>query len=139
MAKTYAAKKVQLVFKGIPITGFMEDSFIEVDRNSDSFTLMVGADGEGARAASADKSAKITIRLLQTSASNDVLTASVISDELTNVGSGPLMIKDGSGRSLDSAAEAWVTKPAKKVYSKGIEGREWVLETDALLPFAGGN
>lgn len=139
MAKTYAPKKVQLIYKGVPITGFMDDTFIEVERNSDSFALLIGADGEGARAASADRSGKITFRLLQTSASNDYLSASLVVDEATNANAGPVMVKDGSGRALDSAAESWITKPAKKVYGKGIEGREYVIETDNLITLGGGN
>lgn len=139
MAKTYASKKVQAIFGGVVLTGFMEDSFVEVDRNSDSFSLMVGADGEGARAASADQSGKVTVRLLQTSASNDYLTGCLVIDELTQLGAKPLLIKDGSGRSLDTAIEAWITKPPKKIFSKGIEGREWVIETDKLIMFSGGN
>lgn len=136
---TYASNLVQLVFKGVPITGFMDDSFIEVDRNSDSFALLVGADGEVARAAQADKSGTITFRLLQTSASNDYLSAALVVDEATNANAGASMVKDGSGRSLDSSSESWILKPAKKVYGKGIEGREWVLVCGKLLSHVGGN
>lgn len=136
---TYASNLVQLVFKGVPITGFMDDSFLDVERNSDSFSLMVGADGEVARAAQADKSGKITFRLLQTSASNDFLTAALATDEATNVNQGAVMVKDGSGRSLSSSAEAWIVKPAKKVFAKGIEGREWVIECGKLVTIVAGN
>lgn len=139
MAKTYAAKKVQVVFNNQVLTGFMDGSFVEVERNSDSFTLMIGADGEGARAASADKSGTVKITLLQTSASNDVLSAVLIADELTNVAAAPLLIKDGSGRTLVSSPEAWVKKPAVVTFDKEIQGREWTIETDALAINVAGN
>lgn len=136
---TYASKKVQVIWGGVALTGFMDDSFVEVDRNSDSFTQLTGADGETARSASADKSGKVTIRLMQTSIANDALSADIALDELTNLNAKSLMIKDGSGRSLHSAKEAWITKPAKTVYGKGIEGREWVFEGGELLMGAAGN
>lgn len=136
---TYASNTVQLVFKGVPITGFMDDSFIDVERNADSFSMLVGADGEVARAGQADKSGKITFRLLQTSASNDFLSAALVVDEATNANQGPVLVKDGSGRSLDSSSEAWIVKPAKKVYGKNIEGREWVIECGKLITIVAGN
>lgn len=136
---TYASNLVQLIFKGVPITGFMDDSFLDVERNADSFALLVGADGEVARAAQADKSGKITFRLLQTSASNDFLSAALVVDEATNANQGPVMVKDGSGRSVGASSEAWIVKPAKKVYAKGIEGREWVIECGKLIVNVAGN
>jgi Protein of unknown function (DUF3277) len=136
---TYASKKVQIIWGGVALTGVMDDSFVECDRNSDSFTQMTGADGETARSASADKSGKVTVRFLQTSFSNDILSADLTLDELTNLNAKSLFVKDGSGRSLHSAKEAWITKPAKVVYGKGIEGREWVFETGELQMGAAGN
>jgi len=139
MAKTYGAKKVQVIYGGIALTGFMEDSFVDVERNSDSFTLMVGADGEGARAANADKSGKIKLLFLQTSIANDILSANLITDELSNTNSKSLMVKDGSGRTVINAPETWITKPPQVVFSKGIEGREWTLESDAVAMGVAGN
>lgn len=137
--KTYAAKKVQVVYGTHTLTAFMEDSFVELERNSDSFTLMVGADGESARAANADRSGKLKVKLLQTSPSNDILSTELNVDEATNTNAKPCMVKDGSGRTLWSTAEAWISKPANAVFSKGIEGREWTIEAGVWLPFNGGN
>lgn len=137
--KTYAAKKVQVVYGTHTLVAYMEDSFVEIERDSDSFTKMVGADGEVARAANADRSGKLKVKLQQVSISNDVLSTELNIDEATNVNTKPCMVKDGSGRTLWSTAEAWISKPANVVFSKGIEGREWTIEAGVWLPFTGGN
>lgn len=137
--KTYSPKKVLISFNGVPLSGFADGTFIEVDRASDTFKTEVGSDGEGARTALADKSGTITVTLMQTSASNDVLSNALLTDELTNLGTGACFIKDASGRTLCAAAEAWVMKPAKAGFAKESGSREWVIATTDLTMFSGGN
>ena len=137
--KTYSAKKVLVSFAGKILTGMADGSFIAVSRNNDSFMLMVGSDGEAARAANADRSGTVTLTLMQTSPSNDDLSALLNTDELTNTGTGALFIKDASGRTLVSAVEAWIRKPADAEFARELGGREWTFETGDLSIFNGGN
>ncbi len=137
--KTYNPKKVLVSFAGRILTGFADGSFITVSRNGDSFTLAVGSDGEAARAANADRSGTVALTLMQTSQSNDQLSNLLATDELSNLGTGALFIKDASGRTLVSAVEAWIRKPADVEFSKELGGREWTFETGNLEIFAGGN
>lgn len=139
MAKTYSPKKVQVIVNGVPLTGFADGSFVEVEMSADAFTMVIGADGEGARAASADQSGTVTVRLLQTSAGNDVLSALLTADRLTQLGTFSLIVKDVSGTSLVLAQQAWVKKMANITFDKEIQAREWVIESDLLNVFAGGN
>lgn len=139
MAKTYNPKKVQLAIGTHLVTGYADGTFIQVDRNSDQFQVVVGADGEAARAASADKSGTVTVTLMQTSASNDFLSTALNTDELTNLNTMPLLMKDISGRTLVQAAEGWVKKYATIEMGKEIVSREWVYETGELLIAEGGN
>lgn len=139
MAQTYVPKKVSLSFNGIPLTGFAKGTFITVSRNSDSFEVDTGSDGEVARVAKADRSGTVKIVLKQTSAGNDVLAVILDIDERTQSGTGVLMGKDASGRTVFLAAEAWVKKPADVTLSDGMEGREWTIETGILEVFVGGN
>lgn len=139
MAKTYNPKRVQLAIGPHIVTGFADGTFIQVDRNADQFQVVVGADGEAARAASADKSGTVTVTLMQTSASNDFLSAALNTDELTNLNTMPLLMKDISGRTLVQAAEGWVKKYATIEMGKEIVSREWVFETGELLITEGGN
>lgn len=139
MAKTYNPKRVAVSFAGRVLTGFADGTFISVERNEDTFTLAVGSDGEAARAASNNRSGRVTLTLMQTSASNDILSALAEADERSQLSTGPMMIKDASGRTVVLAAEAWIVKPAGAEFGREIGNREWIFETGDLSIFSGGN
>ncbi len=138
--QTYSPKKVTISWlpAGI-ITGYADGSFIKVSRRTDTVSLIVGSDGGAARSMLSDKSGEITISLLQTSPSNDLLSAAAISDELSGAFYGPLFVKDLFGRSLYACANAWVRKIADGDYDREVGPRDWVFETDNLEMFHGGN
>jgi len=81
--KTYDPAQVTIIFAGIPISGFAEGTFVSVERNEDSWALQVGADGEATRAKSNNKSGRVTLTLIQSSFSNDALSAVMAVDENT--------------------------------------------------------
>ncbi len=139
MAKTFSSKKVQVIFANQRLTGFADGDFVSAEMNSDAFALVKGADGEGARAASADDSGKVTLTFLQTSIANDILSAALAADRLSEAGASPLLIKDLSGRTLVESPEAWVMKSASVDLGKEVKGREWVIECDVLKMVVGGN
>jgi hypothetical protein len=139
MATTYSPKKVIVTFNGRILTGYAAGTFIEAERESDAFTKDVGADGETARVASADRSGRVTLTLMQTSDSNDYLSTVAATDELTQTGTGALFIKDTSGRSLVTAGEAWVKKVPKASFAKDNGEREWVFETGDIQITNNGN
>ena len=139
--KLYDPQSVIVTFGPNTIKGFAKDSMVEAERNVDSFTTVVGVDGEGTRTRSANKSGKVTIKLMKTSSSNAVLSAISQAHELSPAGLGvlPLMIKDGLGNSLCFAAEAWVVKPPKVDYGAEVAERDWVFETASLNIIEAGN
>lgn len=136
---TYDPKQVSLSMGGKPISGFSDGTFINVVRNEQAFNLKVGVDGEGTRAKSNNKSGKIEIELMQSSASNDVLTGFALADELSNNGAVPVLLRDGSGRSIFSCLTGWVQKMPDTPFAKEVQTRKWVIETDDLEYFIGGN
>lgn len=128
------------VFNGSQITGYFTGSQVKVVRNEDAMTLVVGADGEAARIRNRNRSGTIEFTLHQASASNDILSGMANLDEAgLPGGSGALLIKDLTGRALYSAESAWVKKQAEGEHGKEIGGRTWVLETNNLAVFVGGN
>ena len=133
----YDPKQVVLTFKGVLITGFLEGTFITVERNEDSFEKTVGADGNVTRVRKNDRSGTITVVLQAESPSNDVLSASMLLDEQSGLGYGPVQVKNINSTDLHTAAEAWVRKPASAEYSDGASGREWVLECANLTMLVG--
>lgn len=139
MVLTYDPKQVAAIFKGNIIHGFADSTFIQVERNEDAYALKVGVDGEGTRAKSNNKSGKITFTLMMSSDSNDALSAAAAADELNGTGTGSLLINDKSGRTKAAAATAWIKKLPNAEFAKEANTRVWVLETDELDLFLGGN
>lgn len=135
----YDAAKLTVIFNGIPISGFADGTFISVEQTEDTFTLAVGSAGESVRSANRNRSGRVTLTLLQSSLSNDALSAIHNADRLSGDGVGALLIKDNSGRSIISAAKAWIMKPATSEFAREASNREWIFESDALLHNIGGN
>lgn len=137
---TYDPSEVQIIMGGAPMTGFADGTFISISFDEDQYTKTVGADGEVSRSKSNNNTATITLTLKQTSASNDVLSALHLADQLSNGGVVPFMLKElGSGRTLCFAQAVWVQKLADVAYSKDVEDRSWILATGQMQVFVGGN
>ena len=141
MAKTkqFDPSKVSIIVGPQPIGGFAKGTFINVERSSHLWSKEVGADGEVSRTKSSDKSGRITLKLMASSASNDYLSALNLLDELSNGGMFPVIVKDNSGTSLYAAAEAWIEKAPNAEFSKELTEREWVIDCAILESFSGGN
>jgi hypothetical protein len=136
--RTYDAAKVNVSFSGIPLGGFAPDTFLTVERNEDAFTLVVGASGEAARSQSRNRSGRVTLTVMATSQTNDVLSALHNADELQGTGVGALFIKELNGTTLVSAESAWVVKMAPLERGAEVGTVEWVIECESLDTFVGG-
>jgi hypothetical protein len=139
---TYAPDRVVLAFGPVILGGFAEGTFINWEYNEDFFNLIMGIDGESARGKSNNNSARITAILMQTSASNDLLSAIHAADILSPNGDGinPLLLKDLNGRTLQTAEKAWIVKPPSAGFNRAPDAnREWTFETNHGLPFIGGS
>ena len=141
MLSTYDPKKVIVLFGGVEITGFAEDSIINVKPLSDGISSVVGAHGEVVRTLSPDDRHEVTINLLQSSISNDVLAAVHQRDKRIGDGVLPLVVKDLSGRMTFVDSQAWiVNNPEVNRTNNAADGsQEWVLNTAGGILFPGGN
>lgn len=137
--RTYDPKKVNVIFAGSEITGFSEDDFVDVEPMGEGIKSVIGADGEVARSMDPDTRVKVTLKLTSASGANDTLTAQYKLDQATGKGIAPLLVKDLSGSTLLSAAQAWVTKLPKKTNGKEVGTVEWELETGPADYTVGGN
>lgn len=137
--KTYDPKLIQVIVGGRALSGFADGTFVEVARANDAWSLQMGTDGEGTRSKSNDKSGTITITLMQSASDNAYLSNLALLDELENAGIVPVMIKDAGGSSLHAAEQAYVKKTPDSEYSREAGPRVWVIETDNLQNFIGGN
>jgi hypothetical protein len=137
--RTFDPKQVLVIIGGVPMSGYADGTFVSVERTSDTFTKVSGADGIVSRAKSNDRSGSLTLTLAQTSPSNDVLSALAVTDELTNLGVVPVLIKEVSGSTVIVSAFGWVKKPPMVEYGKEIVNREWVLDLADVDFGVGGN
>lgn len=134
----YDPKNVSLIVGGKIMSGFSDGTFINLMRNEQSWNLKVGVDGEGTRAKNNNQSGKFEIELMQSSSSNDVLSAFLAADELAGAGAVPVYLRDNNGATLASCLTGWVQKWPDSPFAKEVSTRKWVIETDQLNIFVGG-
>ena len=140
--KVYNADQVQVVVCGVPVTkGWGDGAFLRIEQNEDSYTEVVGTDGEVTRSRTNNRTHTITLTLMQSSDVNALLSAVHTLDINSpgGAGIGPLIVKDGSGTSLYIAEKCWVKKPPVVEFGREAGPREWVFSTNNLVRLDGGN
>jgi hypothetical protein len=136
--RTFDPKEVSVILGEYILRGFSDDQ-VSVVRDNSAYELTVGCSGEGVRTKSNDKSGTITITLQQSSPSNDDLSTLALLDETSNLGLRPFYMKDSLGTTIYSAISCFVEQIPEASYGKSATDRVWVIKTDALLGFLGGN
>lgn len=134
----YDPKNVTVSVGGKIISGFSDGTFINIVRNEQSWNLKVGVDGEGTRARNNNTSGRFELELMQSSSSNDVLSGFISADENSGAGAVPVLIRDVNGTTLASCLTGWIQKWADSPFAKEVSARKWIIETDALNIFVGG-
>ena len=137
--RTYDPKNVIVTIGGVPMSGFSDGTFLEIDRNEPTWNVVVGADGLVTRGKTNNFSGTLTLTLKQSSPSNDVLSGLMAIDEATNRGVFPILVKDLSGNSIYFGGRCWVTQYANSTFGKDISDRQWVLMMDEADMFVGSN
>lgn len=126
--KTYDPKKVTVVMGPYIITGYAEETFINIVTNGDGTTAIVGCDQEIVRTINPDSILKtITLTLLQSSSSNDDLTLLKNMDDQSGAGIVPLAIKDLTGSTLLMSDQAWVGKKPDTQRGKTANSLAWTI------------
>lgn len=138
---TYDPGLVSCSFAGIIIQGFVEGSFLTIEQESANFVKKVGSDGTVARARSRNQSATATFKLLQTSKSNDDLSALANRDLAApnGAGVGSFLVRDLSGRSLFRADAAWIAEVPKPDFGNEVGEREWKIDLAKIVRIDGGS
>lgn len=137
--KTYSADQVTVLIGVHIASGFADGTFIQIEENGDGVTSVAGADGEVARAMSTDPRKKLTLTLLQTSDTNDVLSGLYAADKVSKNATFPVTVKDLRGNTMFAASTAWITKTANTSFGKEVDNREWTIETADGSYTVGGN
>lgn len=131
--KTYNADEVTVTFGGDLIEGFADGSMITIERNNPLLVRVAGTTGEQAYSRHADRSATVTIKLLQTSESNDVFAdAAALNERGPGLpGFKPLFIRDRNGRALYEGEAAPEELPSSE-FDRSATAREWKLTSPDL-------
>lgn len=123
------------------ISGLADGSFVNVSRITPASELYVGADLSAGRVKRRNRAANITVTLHQWSASNNVLQALQRADEEDsgNEWVFAITIKDNSGTTIFSAAQAFVATIPDSGFSTTAETREWMIQAVNMTANVGGN
>lgn len=136
----YSPDQITIAIGAIRVDGFADGTFVALEQETPTFSKVTGADGKTTRVKSLNRSGQVTITLMQTSLSNDFLSALHIVDRDTPGGATvPMFIRDRGGRSLFTAAQCWISTPPKPEYSRDNSTREWVIEFAKVERNDGGN
>lgn len=134
---TFDPKDVAISVSGILMTG-LADRMVIISRDNPVARSVRGVDGELARVLTDNRLGTIVLSLQQLSPSNLALSTLVNADELTGVGTFPVLVSDLRGVDLVIAAAAYIGSFPRVAYSRGEEVREWtILALDLRIPTLG--
>jgi hypothetical protein len=124
--KTYDPKEILLLVAGVPIDGFADGDFINVEF-PESFTTQIGAQGAHTRSRVADSTADMTVTLQQTSPGNAYLTSLLAADRALGV-LVPVLLKDLIGNDLVASTQAYITQRPALGFGAESGSREWTFK-----------
>lgn len=129
---TYSAFNVITTIAGTVVTGFADDSFIQIESKGDGVISKSGCDGEVARAIDPNRQYRVAMTLLQTSEWNSILQQYFNRDRYFGDAIFDIQIKDSNGKTLLFAPKAWVATQPTIGRGKDTTNMEWTIETCAV-------
>jgi hypothetical protein len=124
----YNPDLVTITVAGVLIQGYADGEFVTIAQAADQFVDEVGTDGEVARSPTNDRRMDITIKLIQTSQSNAVLS-SLLNADLNNPNGQTFscQVEDVAGGTIAFGAESWIKKWPDSSFDRTAKSREWVI------------
>lgn len=136
---TIDPKALNLIIGAHLVSGRARGSWLTVSYTNDETAVLSGIDDEAMFVDSVTRTATITVVLMQSSDSNDVLSGLLIANRAAPGGLAfPLVIAESNGRTVYTAAQAKIAKMADGVWSDGGEVRTWTIIAPRLVGFVGG-
>jgi hypothetical protein len=140
--KVYDANEVTINFATRAIeSGYDDGEFCTIEQQEKSFGVKQGTDGQATRYKTNQSVTIVTLKLMQTSEGNAILSGILNGDLLGTNGAGvaPILIRDRQGLSVFAAPEAWIEGPPKASYAREPNAREWTICVPNPTRFDGGN
>ena len=108
----------------VDIAGWGDGVFLTIDYNSPGWNMFTGADGETARVRTNDNSALMTLGIMQTEESNDVLSLITNIDLISGKGAIRVLVKDAWGKTVNVAPVCCATVNIPVFFQYSSIGRE---------------
>lgn len=121
---SYDAKNVTITVDGTYITGFAESTFVEAEKEENTFQTSVGAQGDVGISEVNNPIGTITLTLQQTSPSLAYLNRLAASKKMVSV----WVISQNQIKEKFGGSQARVVKPAPSAFSNEIESRAFEIQ-----------
>jgi len=127
--KEFDPNLYHVTFAALPMSGYTEDSMIEIEEDGPAFTYKKGLDGAITRSKNLAQTAKITIHLMSSSRSNADLSLIHAADKAKDGGAGiaPVFLKDDNGASLFAHDKSWIEQMPKVSRGKEADDNPWPI------------
>jgi hypothetical protein len=131
---------VDVVISGIPLSGFGPDTICKFKEDDKRFKIVKGVKGDITRSKVLAKVGTLTIVLMSSSKSNDVLSLLHQTDMITSGGAGVVaaLIRDRNGTSLLAAPIAFVAAMPELSYTGEARPVEWEITLIDFKNYIGG-
>ena len=137
---SYSPEDVTILLLGfIPVEGYIDGTFISINKDLPPFTSGITADGVQSRVHRLSLTYTLRLVISNVSPTNDILTKLWQVDELTKMGKFPILVKDQLGSSLFFSATSWIESTPSLYYSNRITEREWTIKCAEAVINIGGN
>jgi len=142
-AYAYSPLQVTLSIADILIDGgYGEDEFLNIEKQEDDTTDVVGVGGDVAISVIHDNRATVKITLLASSPQNGKLSALRAVGRTTPIGVavGEFYVADRLSRgTIHKARHCWIQKPPTVTYARGNGERVWTVRLADLVTYDAGN
>lgn len=118
-----------VTFSAIPMSGFTEDTMIEVEEDGPAFTYKKGLDGDFTRSKVLNQTCAVTLHLMSSSRSNAALSLIHAQDKAQDGGAGvaPIAILDKNGASVFMHDKAFIEGMPKISRGKEADDNAWKI------------
>lgn len=137
---SYCPDIVDVLVAGIiKVEGFVDGTFVQIDKDEMPYSSIRMPDGTVARKYNNSQTYTLTITLHSAAEANNLFTKLWQLDELTQMGKFPIMVKDQSGSDLLFSTESWIEGIPSLTKSNAIDSRVWVIKSTYAVINIGGN
>lgn len=133
--QNYDPSKLSVVFGGLPIRGFANDTLFEIELEESRYNEMSDIYGSISRSKINNNTATITLHLLQNSPANQTLSSFLEMDRMNDSGAFPVIIKNDKGDTIFACAMAYIKGVPKVSFGSEVGTREWIIRAADVSVF----